>query len=177
MYDTYEPFIRYACIKLMDDHRMDVLNGFAGDASVAFNLMKANIYEKTKNICMKETRACPSYMFPDTALPKKDRTLCEACRIMVDDMEIMKSVIRKGRQTNEEVVEKICPTLGYNHQPYNWLETNCDMIVDEYMDDIVEMLNMRDRLLATGMTPKQTLSEKICGDLLSCGTENEKYEL
>lgn len=47
----YQPFVRYACEKLMQDHRMDFLDTFEGtDASSSFSIVKGNVYHKTKEV-------------------------------------------------------------------------------------------------------------------------------
>ena len=44
-------------------------------------------------------------------------------------MEVMKAVTVD--QANSEVVENVCESLGYSHQPSAWMEEYCEEIVDE----------------------------------------------
>jgi hypothetical protein len=48
--------------------------------------------------------------------------------VIVSDLEMARRV-RKG--SIEEAVEDVCSRVGYNHQPYIWLETVCEEIIDE----------------------------------------------
>ncbi len=59
------------------------------------------------------------------------RTVCKACEIIGDDMEMIKNV-HYHPIDNEDLVDQICATLGYNHKPYNWLEDMCDEMTEEH---------------------------------------------
>jgi hypothetical protein len=53
----YQPFVQYACEKLMQDHRMDFLETFDGtDASSAFSTVKGNVFHKTKEVCYQPSK-------------------------------------------------------------------------------------------------------------------------
>ena len=87
---AYQPFVEHSCHKLMSEHRNDFVDVFDGtDASSAFSTVKGNIHAKTKEvcvtapvfvmldsiiqICLTRARACSSYVFPNTDLPKVER--------------------------------------------------------------------------------------------------------
>ena len=37
----------------------------------------------------------------------------------------------RSQQTNPEVVEHVCESLGFNHQPSAWIEDYCEEIVED----------------------------------------------
>jgi hypothetical protein len=71
------------------------------------------------------------------------------------------------------LLNSLCQSLGYGHQPYTWLEEICDEMVDEHLSEMGDILKMRDQLSVSGMIPKQTLSEKMCGEIFSCEMNSE----
>jgi hypothetical protein len=176
-YDRYDPFMRYGCLKLLQDHQQEFLSIFDGDvASVQFSVSKVNIYSKTKEICLNVAKACPTSMFTSPA--PKDRTECRGCQIIVDDLETMKNVLPPhlkygNEQVNRSLLESLCQSIGYGHQPYTWLEEICDEMVGDHLSKMTEILKIRDQLSVSNMIPKQTLSEKICGEIFSCEINSE----
>jgi hypothetical protein len=50
--------------------------------------------------------------------------------------KVLPPALSHGRQDiNEQLVESLCQSIGFNHQPYSWLETTCDVMVDEYQGE------------------------------------------
>jgi hypothetical protein len=178
-YERYAPFMKYGCMKLLKDHQQEFLDTFNGDVvSTQFSISKGNIYSKTKEVCLNVAKACPSSMF--ASIPSQQRTECKGCMIIMDDLEMMKKVLpfhyRYGNQDiNKQLLDSLCQSLGYNHQPYTWLEEICDELLDdEHLDDILKILNMRDQMyLNSKIHPKQTLSERICEEVFSCDSHSE----
>jgi hypothetical protein len=63
-FNRYAPFMRYGCMKLLEDHRVEFLKAWEGDiASTQFSTSKGNIFSKSKDICVNISLACPSSMF------------------------------------------------------------------------------------------------------------------
>lgn len=175
-FDRYAPFMRYGCIKLLNDHTKEFLNTFAGDiASTQFSVSKGNIFSKTKEICVNIANACPDTMFISPSL--KLRTECNGCKIIMNDLDIMKKVLpdhlRYNHEINQQLIESLCQSLGFNHQPYTWLEEICDEMIDENMKEILNIVNMRDQLASTKVNPKQTLADRVCEEIYSCDEQGE----
>jgi endonuclease III len=57
------------------------------------------------------------------------RTFCKACAATGECMEVMKAV--SLRQNNHEVVENVCESIGFSHQPSAWIEDYCEEIVED----------------------------------------------
>jgi endonuclease III len=77
-------------------------------------------------------------MFTLTAHCVVYRTLCKACAATGECMEVMKAVTL--RQNNHEVVENVCESIGYNHQPSAWIEDYCEEIVEDHEGDCHALL-------------------------------------
>jgi hypothetical protein len=180
-YERYAPFMKYGCLKLLHDHQREFLDAFNGEVvSTQFSVSRGNIFSKTKEVCLNVAKACPSSMF--ASIPPKERTECRGCMIIMDDLELMKKVLplhhRYGDQEiNRQLVDSLCNSLGYNHQPYSWLEEICDELLDdEHVGGILKILNMRDQMyLNSKIHPKQTLAERVCEEVFSCDSDTDSH--
>lgn len=146
-FDRFLPFIRYSCMKILDDHSADFLLQFEGHVKMirAKNIM----YERITSFCGEGIHACPtalpfdkknskyennhnlicSYNILTICFVIYDRTQCDACRVLAVDAEsAYKTILGKPTQ----VIENVCRTLGYYHQPYVWLEEYCDEMMEDY---------------------------------------------
>ena len=61
--------------------------------------------------------------------------------------------------------------MGYNHQPYSWLEPICDEIVDEHLDNVVDVMKFHQKVVGTGLTPSQSMPQMLCEELYACGKD------
>ncbi len=49
---------------------------------------------------------------------------------MGETVEVMKAVTL--HQSNRDIVENVCESLGYNHQPSGWIEDYCEEVVGDH---------------------------------------------
>jgi hypothetical protein len=122
-------------------------------------------------------------------------------------------MIRKVKKGNhKEIIDNFCPNLGFNHQPYMFLESVCDEMVEERLgryytsctlcnvpvptysciisnhrpcvlrfayipiDDILDALKFRDKVLSTGLTPDESFADSLCKELYSCSPSTSKKQ-
>ena len=53
----FQPFIKYSCMKIMDEFRLPFLKQFEGSMSSTMMTQKLDIFERKKNICVDEVKA------------------------------------------------------------------------------------------------------------------------
>ena len=112
-------------------------------------------------------------------IQKYNRTECRACETIIDDFEVMKNILKQedrygNNEINEQLLESLCNSLGFNHQPYGWLENTCDIMIEEYYDDILEIVTLRDKLHHSKIKLKETLSSKICSKIFNCKSDSKE---
>lgn len=78
-----------------------------------------------------------------------------------------------NNEINEQLLESLCNSIGFNHQPYSWLENTCDIMLEEHYDDILDIVTLRDKFLLSKMKPKDTLADKVCSKIFDCKSDNE----
>jgi hypothetical protein len=98
-----------------------------------------------------------------------------------------KKVVSKSMKLKVFLEEEgFCNKLGYNHQPYGWLESTCDEMVEEkigsinvffffcfcfifiLLDDIIGVIKFHDRIMRTGLTPTETMPDMMCKEFFKC---------
>lgn len=65
-----------------------------------------------------------------------DRTKCNACRIVGREAETHKKAMAKGTAVKEYFEDEFCGKLGYSHQPYNWIESVCEEMVEDKIGEL-----------------------------------------
>lgn len=159
----------YACLKLLEDHKGALMkyNDFTSidDQRDAVRPTKSNFYKAAGIICQQTAKACPSYMYPKKPIPHKERNLCKACAATGECMEVMKAVTLPGGQSNSQVVENVCESLGFNHQPSAWMEDLCEEMVEDHEGAMVDILNHHD------YDHRVSITTELCQGLLGCPEE------
>lgn len=187
-FDRFHTFVRYSCMKVLNDYDNDFLLHFEGLASNMLANSKSVLYERTVSFCSEKIDACVNpvttskprrwylyicnviMLFITFAFCEFGRNQCNACRVLAVDAEsAYKTVIGKPKQ----VVEDVCKDLGYFHQPYVWLEEYCDEMMDDHSDTIVEILKFRDQLSKGGFTPDDSTADYMCSELYQCPKEKK----
>ena len=91
------------------------------------------------------------------------RAKCTACKVVATDLD----GVRKGVNNTDDIVmrnyleEKFCSTLGYRHQPYSWLESICDEMIEDYtskLSDAASNRNYRDSTILLAQLYNITIS-------------------
>ena len=65
------------------------------------------------------------------------RDLCSACKVISSDLERVFATFNHTQESKRRskqlpvLMEGVCDTLGYYHQPYIWLEDHCSEIVED----------------------------------------------
>lgn len=167
-FSDYKNYVKYSCIKMLDEKRDQFLNGFAGTGSVDSAVSKKKVYERTRNICVDEVKACSPSMLMDR--PVADKNQCSACETIAPDFyrafQTHNATNKAGKRLPVvTALEKVCGHLGFYHQPYIWLEEYCDEVMDDYAEQIGDILRFRERVARTGMRPTTTVAEDICKEL------------
>lgn len=167
-FSDFKNYVKYSCIKILDERREQFLNGFAGTGSVDSVVSKKKVYERTRNICVDEVKACRSSMLDDDTVTNKNQ--CSACEVVAPDFyrafQSHNVTNKAGKRLPATVaLEKVCSKLGHYHQPYIWLEEYCDETVDDHAEQIADILRFRERVAKTGMNPTTSVSEDICKEL------------
>lgn len=63
------------------------------------------------------------------------RTQCRACHLISTDIQSKLPLLNKPVSVREFLEDGYCESLGYFYQPYNWLETTCDLMIEEEIGD------------------------------------------
>ena len=50
MFDPYQDFVRYSCVKLLNENKYQFLSSFEGEATAVYGMMKGETYKKTKEV-------------------------------------------------------------------------------------------------------------------------------
>ena len=57
MFDPYQDFVRYSCVKLLNENKYQFLSSFEGEATAVYGMMKGETYKKTKEVWTISTTA------------------------------------------------------------------------------------------------------------------------
>mmetsp|Transcript_34429 Transcript_34429/g.50042 ORF Transcript_34429/g.50042 Transcript_34429/m.50042 type:complete len:277 (+) Transcript_34429:39-869(+) len=168
----YNEFVKFSCIKILEDFGIPFLKHFDGKSSAASVIQKAETYNRKKAICT-ESKACTNASFDVHKISSKSSKKCQACHIIALDIDTSRRLLHTNpgphRVTLREFLEdKFCNNLGYNHQPYSWLESTCDEMVEEHIENILGVVRFHGQVTRTGMTPSQTMPEMLCEELYRC---------
>lgn len=170
-YDKFEPYVRYGCMKLMNDHRNEFLKEFAGFVGIPQLNNRAEGFSKKRHICVKHTKACDAYDFKKANVTSKERTKCKACRLIANDianLDRMVGAVKHREHLKALLQEEYCSNLGFDYQPYGWLEHVCDEMVDDKINAISEVLDFHKKVRATGMNPSETVADMMCKEFFKC---------
>ena len=65
------------------------------------------------------------------------RTKCAACRIVGQEIELYKKSVAKGKSFSVFLDDSnFCNNLGLSYQPYQWVETVCDEMVEDHLGEL-----------------------------------------
>eukprot|EP01038_Epipyxis_sp_PR26KG_P004057 gene4057-5800_t len=173
-FEKFLPFMKYACIKIMEEYRIKFLEYFKGSTTASSMLNKADTFHKKKNICVNEVKACQESVFNVANVSLKERNECGACMIVADEIGSLKKSIHKKTKLSDILEGDFCNNLGYNHQPYGWIETTCDEMVEDKLNEIGEVISFHEKVSRTGFTPSETMPQMMCKEFYHCGEQNKK---
>ena len=162
----------------MQENFMEMVAGLKGDHALG---SRQRVLPHKKKACgSKETSgtgACKGHMAVWLAATGvKDRTECEACRLIIGDVDALLFRERSKVPTKQrlgQLLEPLCQDLAMRHENPAFLEEHCDDLLDELQGDamreedsvLVGNIKLRKRLETAGLTPSNTLAEKVCTEL------------
>lgn len=164
-FDDYQPFIRHSCNKIIKDEYLKFLRTYKKAQMKAYENSYTNLYAKSLQICGKDLKACNLDVFVRSNHTEKDRTKCNACKIIAEDIEMTMKV---RYASASKILEDICAILGLHSQPYAWMEQFCDDLVEDHSDRMVEIMAAHNTSVTKKVPNLKPLSEKLCGELLKC---------
>lgn len=174
-FEQFVPSVKYSCINLMDKHRVQILEHFTGNASAVTVANKAQVFERKKHICISDAEACKEAHFKSrkviTKVSKK-KTKCSACMTIGDDIHMIYRLLKDKKTLKDRLEDDFCDSLGYNHSPYTWLESVCDEIVEEKLDDVIDVFKFYSKVASTGLTPSQSFPEMMCSEFYKCSKDD-----
>lgn len=101
------------------------------------------------------------------------RKKCSACLAIGHDIDTLKKTLNHKAVKLRDVLESdFCNSLGYKHNPYSWLESLCDEIVEEKITAIIEIIQFHDKIARTGLNPSQTMPQMMCEEFYGCKKED-----
>lgn len=169
-FEGYKPFIRHACYKIIGDELSTIVKHYKRARVDDYRNTKGNHFSKAMDVCVTDIDACTVEEFKKSDIPDKSRTQCNACRIISDDMELIMNVVKYP--TPSQIVEVICSTLGFSHQPYIWMEHYCEELVEDYSDKMVDAMTAQLAFIKKDRPPNGPLFQKICIDILGCDSSS-----
>lgn len=169
----YQPFVRWSCVKLMNEYQTKFLEKFAGEASVTNINNLSSLFKRKRQICVKETKACPAADFKKANLTMSARTKCAACNIVASEIQVLSKALAKGAPLRQILEDDFCSALGGSFQPYGWVQDVCQEIVEDYAADIVDTIAFHAQVAATGLTPSETLPQMVCRERMRCKAIDE----
>lgn len=164
----FKNYVKFSCIKILDEHRDSFLNEFVGSGSVDLVVSKSKNYERARNICVNHVKACKPAMLDDAQPAKKNQ--CTACQTVAADFhrafQAHNATSKAGKRLPASVaLGNVCRRLGNYHQPYIWLEEYCDEVTEDRGEQIADILRFREKVARTGMNPTTSVAEDICKEL------------
>jgi len=195
-FNQFVPAVRYSCINIMDNHREQFLRHFTGNASAVTVANKALVFSRKREICINDVAACSEAHFKSRkknasathVLNKKIKekskkevkkeVKCSACLSVGSDINMIYRLLKDKNSKNikERLEEDFCDSLGYNHSPYSWLESVCDEIVEEKINDVLDVFSFHNKVSRTGLTPSQTFPEMMCAEFYQCSNKEEEED-
>eukprot|EP00607_Mallomonas_marina_P006571 CAMPEP_0182432244 /NCGR_PEP_ID=MMETSP1167-20130531/55069_1 /TAXON_ID=2988 /ORGANISM="Mallomonas Sp, Strain CCMP3275" /LENGTH=195 /DNA_ID=CAMNT_0024619503 /DNA_START=315 /DNA_END=902 /DNA_ORIENTATION=+ len=162
--------MRYTCMMIMQNHEREFLSPFIGADPEEFRQTKGNFFGKSKEICSKTLQACPIEYYQKGDIPPKERSKCAACHIMGDDLEVIMNVAKSTTPT--QLLDAICQSVGFSHNPHTWIEEHCEDIVEDHSEKMKEVMHQhlkRIRKNAQDYNPYgHELGDKMCKAILKC---------
>mmetsp|Transcript_14778 Transcript_14778/g.14880 ORF Transcript_14778/g.14880 Transcript_14778/m.14880 type:complete len:275 (-) Transcript_14778:171-995(-) len=167
-FDRFVPEMRRSCEIIIGEKRDLFLEPFMSGISDEFSQQPGNFFEKSKQICSKNLQVCPIEVFQKGNISEKKQNICAACHIISDDLEIILSI---SKSTNYlSVLNVICESVKFSHNPHSWIEAFCDEIVDDYTVKIADIMrDHENQEKPQDYSPyKHSLGNKICKETMKC---------
>eukprot|EP00601_Ochromonadales_sp_CCMP2298_P015685 CAMPEP_0173221066 /NCGR_PEP_ID=MMETSP1142-20121109/2518_1 /TAXON_ID=483371 /ORGANISM="non described non described, Strain CCMP2298" /LENGTH=284 /DNA_ID=CAMNT_0014149063 /DNA_START=60 /DNA_END=911 /DNA_ORIENTATION=- len=161
----YHDATYHSCMNLLTGNFDDIAEAFNGRMK-AHNLNnKKFVYGKEKEICLKAA-ACPAGEFDNDAVIGKKRNKCAACSVIATDFDRARQM-RITTLSLPPLLDDFCDSLGYQHQPYSWLETLCDEMAEDFGQKMLQAVGVFESGESTQMPPR-TLAQLLCADVYGC---------
>lgn len=165
-FSGFAPFVRRSCDLILQNHSKSFLSVYYDAVTEDYSNSKGNLYNKMGDICVNKVKACPPQYFQRSDLLSKERTKCNACKLIADDLELVLNVVKEPN--TESLVANICNSIGFDHRPHVWLEEQCEEIMEELDEEILETvqsyMEVRDKSLVAS----------ICVDMMKCTYEKKR---
>jgi len=180
-FDQFQPFVRYGCIKTIEDAGIKFLQQYSGQANALDIINKAAGYRRRKEVCSVHTTACSPNEFDQANITSKARTTCKGCNLIGTEISLLRKIsiaehdFPSLKLTLKE--SKLCDRLVQSFMPYNWLEWICEEMLDEYLDSIIDIFKFHDQIIATGLNPDETPTDMMCKEFYHCKKPKTKTEL
>jgi hypothetical protein len=155
-------------MKVLNEHESDFLAEFSGQFTANDLRNKADSFRRVRRICGKHTKACDQREFQRANITASQRTRCNACRLIAEEVEMMDNVLPSNISLKLSLGGEFCQSMGYRFFPYQWLEDVCEEMIEENINDIIDILKFRKDVLATGMKPDKSTADMMCEELYKC---------
>eukprot|EP01036_Dinobryon_divergens_P022058 gene22058-30292_t len=124
------------------------------------NTQKAELFTAIRQFCTEKTNACSDADFSVANVTKSARTQCNACHIISSDIALSNSLLDPRTKLRDFLEEGYCNNLGFSYQPYSWLESTCDEMVEENLDEILAIVKSHSDL--------SSVPSAVCKKLYRC---------
>lgn len=177
--DKYTESVRYACMKMTQEHLAELLSLFGGkQVNIFMDRSQSEVFRNREKLCL-QVEACTS----DNFIYSGPTDECAGCKLLTENVDAYYRA-HKLMTTQEltEYAEELCSKLPREFGPRvaNWLSDVCFDLMDEYSEKIARMLALRRKAEAKGLVMSQPLHRTVCHDLThSCKNtdNNNKSEL
>ena len=168
--ELYDAAMKHSCIKIFNDHQTEFGKVFEGKIGVLTVNAPNEVYMKRRIACVDKLSICSSAAF-NQPVPKEEQSRCKACQVIAHDLEQYLKIMNKKstkKKKMELILEEVCGKLGFNHQPFSWLDQVCEEMTEDRSEQIQSIKKFRDRVAATGLNPDKRLRDMICDELYEC---------
>ena len=95
------------------------------------NVCPAEVFAKANISTSARLDASKKYFWVLVIICYESRSQCNACKLISSDIEISIAILNKNTKLRDFLEDGYCNNLGFSYQPYNWLESTCDEMVED----------------------------------------------
>jgi len=163
----YKEYVRWACMKLMQDHRVDILESIQGMVGGQEEWLQGRILDHKLALCTDKCRGGVGMLAAEgEATAARDRSRCSACKLTARALDARARRLRTASdEALVEVVEGVCETLNLDLRQAAWVQDTCFDMVDEATDALAGQLRLRLAMEAKGLHPSDDFPSKACNDV------------
>lgn len=167
----FQPFVMQSCLLIFQSYKDQLITPYIRAPVEDFLNFGGNLYNKQLQVCTNNIQACPMSYFQRPDIPPRNRTECNACKILGDDLEL--TVTAAANDTKiESLIENACGNLQLKYRPYSWLQDHCDSMFEDHHSAVVTAMKTFIDIYRQ-RTPDYSFSNNLCNRIFKCNFRTE----